>query len=134
MAEFPKPYQRFKDANAAVVRAYEALAEVCGIAGSLDAKSRELIKLGMAIGARLGAPFTPTPAGLVRPAVGRRRSATSWRSRHRRSGSPRPSPPSRGSRMSSAATPRRECAHDLDNDHRRGPPHTRAVTLGDAYF
>jgi len=54
MAEFPKPYQRFKDANAAVVRAYEALAEVCGIAGSLDAKSRELIKLGMAIGARLG--------------------------------------------------------------------------------
>ena len=36
-----------------VARAYDALGKVCAEAGPLDEKTRELIKLGMAIGGRL---------------------------------------------------------------------------------
>lgn len=53
MAELPQPFRRFEAAHGDVVRAYEALGEVCAQAGPLDAKTRELIKLGMAIGGRL---------------------------------------------------------------------------------
>jgi 4-carboxymuconolactone decarboxylase len=53
MAELPEPFRRFEAANALVVRAYEALGQACAEAGPLDEKTRELIKLGMAIGGRL---------------------------------------------------------------------------------
>ena len=53
MAELPQPFRRFEAANALVVRAYEALGQACAEAGPLDEKTRELIKLGMAIGGRL---------------------------------------------------------------------------------
>jgi AhpD family alkylhydroperoxidase len=53
MPKLPKPYLSFKRANPKVVQAYEALGEVCAEAGPLDARTRELVKLGMAIGGRL---------------------------------------------------------------------------------
>jgi 4-carboxymuconolactone decarboxylase len=53
MAELPQPFTRFRDQNPAVVRAYEALGEACAHAGPLDPKARELVKLALAIGARL---------------------------------------------------------------------------------
>jgi AhpD family alkylhydroperoxidase len=54
MAELlPQPYVRFTRDYAAVARAYDALGKVCAEAGPLDEKTRELIKLGMAIGGRL---------------------------------------------------------------------------------
>lgn len=52
-AELPEPFRRFRQRHAAVVTAYEALGEACATAGPLDARMRELAKLGMAIGARL---------------------------------------------------------------------------------
>jgi len=65
MSQLPKSFQRFERANAAVVKAYEALGEACAKAGPLDAKTRELIKLGMAIGGRLeGAVHSHTRRGL----------------------------------------------------------------------
>lgn len=53
MAKLPEPFQRFTKRNPAVAKAYEALGEACAQAGPLDARARELVKLGMAIGARL---------------------------------------------------------------------------------
>ncbi len=53
MAELPKAFRRFRRANPAVVKAHEALGETCAKAGPLDPKTRELVKLGMAIGGRL---------------------------------------------------------------------------------
>jgi 4-carboxymuconolactone decarboxylase len=53
MAELPQPFTRFRDQNPAVVTAYEALGEACAQAGPLDPKTRELLKLALAIGARL---------------------------------------------------------------------------------
>jgi AhpD family alkylhydroperoxidase len=53
MAQLPKPYQQFAQDNPQVVRAYEALGDACAKAGPLDARTRELVKLGMAIGGRL---------------------------------------------------------------------------------
>lgn len=53
MAELPQPFLDFSRAHAGVVSAYEALGRACAEAGPLDAKTRELIKLGMAIGGRL---------------------------------------------------------------------------------
>ncbi len=53
MAKLPRPFQRFAEDNPAVAKAYEALGEACSRAGPLDARMRELIKLGMAIGGRL---------------------------------------------------------------------------------
>ncbi|HET7854740.1 MAG TPA: carboxymuconolactone decarboxylase family protein [Candidatus Methylomirabilis sp.] len=53
MANLPKPFEQFRRANPAVARAYEALGEACAKTGPLDAKVRELVKLGMAIGGRL---------------------------------------------------------------------------------
>lgn len=53
MPDLPKPFQRFERRNAPIVRAYEAPGEACAKAGPLDARTRELVKLGMAIGGRL---------------------------------------------------------------------------------
>ncbi len=53
MAKLPKPFERFRREHRAVTAGYEALGEACAKAGPLDAKTRELVKLGMAIGARL---------------------------------------------------------------------------------
>lgn len=53
MAQLPQPFLDFSRAHADVVSAYEALGRACAEAGPLDAKTRELIKLGMAIGGRL---------------------------------------------------------------------------------
>lgn len=53
MAKLPEPFQRFTKRKPAVAKAYEALGEACAQAGPLDARARELVKLGMAIGARL---------------------------------------------------------------------------------
>ena len=52
-AELPKPFTKFRRAHGDVVSAYETLGEACAKAGPLDAKTRELIRLGMAIGGRL---------------------------------------------------------------------------------
>jgi 4-carboxymuconolactone decarboxylase len=53
MRELPKPYRQFTGENPAVARAHEALGEACAKAGPLDERTRELVKLGMAIGGRL---------------------------------------------------------------------------------
>jgi AhpD family alkylhydroperoxidase len=53
MAELPEPFRRFEAMARDVVQAYEALGKACAEAGPLDAKTRELVKLGMAIGGRL---------------------------------------------------------------------------------
>lgn len=53
MVELPEPYRRFEAMRGDVVRAYEALGRACAEAGPLDAKTRELVRLGMAIGGRL---------------------------------------------------------------------------------
>ena len=53
MAQLPKPFLDFSRAHASVDSAYEALGQACAEAGPLDVKTRELIKLGMAIGGRL---------------------------------------------------------------------------------
>ncbi len=53
MRALPKPFRQFTGENPAVARAYEALGEACAKAGPLDERTRELVKLGMAIGGRL---------------------------------------------------------------------------------
>jgi 4-carboxymuconolactone decarboxylase len=53
MRQLPRPFQQFERENPGVVQAYEALGEACARAGPLDAKTRELVKLAMAIGGRL---------------------------------------------------------------------------------
>ena len=49
----PRRYQQFKQEFPDVVNAYERLGEACHQVGPLDAKMRELIKLGIALGAGL---------------------------------------------------------------------------------
>jgi alkylhydroperoxidase/carboxymuconolactone decarboxylase family protein YurZ len=57
MAQFktkpPKPYREFQRRFPKVGRAYENLGAACHDAGPLDAKTRELVKLGIALGANL---------------------------------------------------------------------------------
>jgi AhpD family alkylhydroperoxidase len=48
MSQLPKPYQEFRKEYPAIYAAYEALGAVAANGGPLDAKTRELIKLGMA--------------------------------------------------------------------------------------
>jgi 4-carboxymuconolactone decarboxylase len=48
VSKLPKPYQQFRDEHQAVYKAYEQLGEAAATAGPLDARTRELIKLGMA--------------------------------------------------------------------------------------
>ncbi len=48
MTQLPKPYQQFRTDHSSVYAAYEQLGEAVANGGPLDAKVRELIKLGMA--------------------------------------------------------------------------------------
>jgi 4-carboxymuconolactone decarboxylase len=48
MTKLPKPYEQFRTNHPSVYGAYEHLGEAVAEAGPLDAKVRELIKLGMA--------------------------------------------------------------------------------------
>ena len=48
MSKLPKPYQAFRIDHPSVYAAYEALGAAIANAGPLDAKTRELIKIGMA--------------------------------------------------------------------------------------
>lgn len=49
----PKPFLEFTRQNPGVGRAYEAFGTACAEAGPFDARARALVKLGLAIGARL---------------------------------------------------------------------------------
>ena len=53
MPKLPRPFLEFTRQHPAVAKAYEALGQAGAEAGPLDAKIRELVKLGMSIGARL---------------------------------------------------------------------------------
>jgi len=53
MVRPPKSFEEFTRRHAEIGRAYEALGLACAEAGPLDAKARALVKLGLAIGARL---------------------------------------------------------------------------------
>ena len=48
MSKLPKPYQQFSVEYPDVYKAYEQLGESVANAGPLEAKTRELIRLGMA--------------------------------------------------------------------------------------
>jgi len=52
-SEPPEPYLKFKELFPAAGEAYENLGHACHHAGPLDPQSRELVKLGIAIGAGL---------------------------------------------------------------------------------
>ncbi len=49
----PKPYQQFKKKYPKVGEAYEKLGNACHTAGPLDPKTRELVKIGLAMGANM---------------------------------------------------------------------------------
>jgi AhpD family alkylhydroperoxidase len=53
MAKLPRAFQAFQRRYSKVFNAYETLGGVAHEGGPLDAKTRELVKLGMAIGGRL---------------------------------------------------------------------------------
>ncbi len=52
MGELPKQYRRFLEDYPGVGEAYHALGQAVGSAGPLDAKTRELIKIGISLAAR----------------------------------------------------------------------------------
>jgi 4-carboxymuconolactone decarboxylase len=61
----PGPYREFKRRFPAVVEAYEKLGKACHLHGPLEPKARELIKLGIVIGAGLeGATHAHVRLGL----------------------------------------------------------------------
>lgn len=53
MAKLPKAFETFRNRYRRVYEAYEALGRTAHEVGPLDQKTRELVKLGMAIGGRL---------------------------------------------------------------------------------
>jgi AhpD family alkylhydroperoxidase len=53
MAQLPKAYQNFKEAYPNVWQAYDRLGTAVHDSGPIDKKNRELLKLALAIGARL---------------------------------------------------------------------------------
>ena len=53
MAKLPRAFQTFQRRYSKVFKAYEVLGGVAHDVGPLDPKTRELVKLGMAIGGRL---------------------------------------------------------------------------------
>jgi len=53
MAKLPKAFETFRKRYRSVYKAYEALGGAAHEAGPLDQKTRELVKLGMAVGGRL---------------------------------------------------------------------------------
>lgn len=52
MMKLPKHYSRFMEAYPAVGKAYEGLGAAVAEAGPLDPKVRELVKIGIALGAK----------------------------------------------------------------------------------
>lgn len=52
MERLPKAYQLFRSRYPRVLEAHQKLAEACHQAGPLDQKTRELVKLGIAVGAQ----------------------------------------------------------------------------------
>ena len=52
MSKLPGPYEQFKKKHAKVCRALDRLGVAASESGPIDAKTRELIKLGMAAGSR----------------------------------------------------------------------------------
>jgi alkylhydroperoxidase/carboxymuconolactone decarboxylase family protein YurZ len=52
MAKLPRAYQSFKQTYPEIWEAYDRLGSLVHAAGPLGGKERELVKLGMAIGAR----------------------------------------------------------------------------------
>ena len=46
----PKPYEAFSEKHPELIKQYQELGKACREAGPLDAKSQELVKLGIAIG------------------------------------------------------------------------------------
>jgi 4-carboxymuconolactone decarboxylase len=52
MKQYPKAYQQLRADYAAVFAAYEKLGESAAVAGPLDTKTLELIKLGMSAAGR----------------------------------------------------------------------------------
>lgn len=53
MRKIPPTFEKFRRESPAVTAAYETLGKACAEAGPLDSRTRELVKLGMAIGGRL---------------------------------------------------------------------------------
>ena len=53
MARLPRAFETFRKRYRSVYKAYEALGGAAHEAGPLDQTTRELVKLGMAIGGRL---------------------------------------------------------------------------------
>lgn len=53
MAKLPRTYERFKRSQRAIWTAYDRLGEMSHQAGPLNAKTRELVKLALAVGARM---------------------------------------------------------------------------------
>lgn len=52
MVKFPGWYKEQKKRHPDLIAAYEALGEACQKAGPLDARTRALVKLGIAVGTR----------------------------------------------------------------------------------
>ena len=46
----PKPYEAFSEKHPELIKQYQELGKACREAGPLEAKSQELVKLGIAIG------------------------------------------------------------------------------------
>jgi alkylhydroperoxidase/carboxymuconolactone decarboxylase family protein YurZ len=51
--KLPSAYRRFATEQPKVTRAYEAVSEACLTEGPLDRRTIELVKIGIALGARL---------------------------------------------------------------------------------
>ena len=72
MVKLPKAYEAFKRSYPEIWRAYERLGVLSHKAGPLDRKTRELIKLALAIGAKLeGAAHSHTRRALTAGATPR---------------------------------------------------------------
>ena len=70
MARLPKAYEQFKRAYPKIWQAYDRLGATVHDSGPLDKKNRELLKLAMAVGARLeGAVHSNTRRAIEAGAV-----------------------------------------------------------------
>jgi hypothetical protein len=86
--KLPSAYRRFAGEHPRIITAYEALGDATLGDGPLDRRTAELVKIGIAVGARLEGASTPTSGARATPARPRTTSGT-------RSGSPRPPSASR---------------------------------------
>lgn len=63
--KLPKPFARFQKSHPEMAEAYEALSKACHAAGPLSPRERALVKLAVAVGARLeGAVHAQVRKGL----------------------------------------------------------------------